>query len=41
MSTLRSGQLYIPDGSEEIRDDMLTDFRLEAIAGGTGSEAAS
>jgi hypothetical protein len=34
MSTLRSGQLYIPDSPAEVRDDLLTDFRLEAIAGG-------
>jgi uncharacterized phage protein gp47/JayE len=34
MSTLRSGQLFIPDSPAEIRDDQLTDFRLEAIAGG-------
>jgi hypothetical protein len=39
MSTLRSGQLYIPDSPAEIRDDLLTDFRLEAIAGGVTNPA--
>lgn len=39
MSTLRSGQLFIPDSPAEIRDDQLTDFRLEAIAGGVDNPA--
>lgn len=39
MSTLRSGQLFIPDSAAEVRDDQLTDFRLEAIAGGVNSPA--
>lgn len=28
--TLLSGQLFIPSGAQEIRDDLLADFRLEA-----------
>jgi hypothetical protein len=37
MSILQQGQLFIPDSAAEIRDDLLTDFRLEAIAGGVAS----
>lgn len=39
MSTLRNGQLFIPDSAAEVRDDLLTDFRLEAIAGGVENPA--
>ncbi len=39
MSTLRQGQLFIPDSAAEVRDDLLTDFRLEAIAGGVANPA--
>lgn len=39
MSTLRGGQLFIPDSAAEIRGDLLTDFRLEAIAGGVENPA--
>lgn len=39
MSTLQSGQLFFPEDPAEIRDDLLTDFRLEAIAGGVPNPA--
>jgi len=29
--TLQAGQLFIPGSAEEIRDDLLADFRLEAV----------